>query len=373
MQKWTDRCLIVLFAGLIGVPALMSFVQGPDVASLARENRRPADFPVVSSKTDTLRRFPTRFENWFNDRLPLRDTFLQWHAHWKVGALGVSSSDKVIIGREGWLFLDEVKANATTRSLNAQDQAERWRRALCQRRDWLAERGIAFLVVFAPEKHEVYPEFLPAALQHPRPETAVEVLLRDPSDLPIIDLRPALMSAKSERSLYLQTDTHWNDEGAYVAYREVMERLAARWPQLQARQREDFEIVPERHQGDLVQMLHHADLPAETTTRLVLRSRRAQRLPDVVPLDPQLHSPQYLPPQAWGRPGTTCPRAVILHDSFGERLWLPLLAEHFSVLTYVPTASFVPDVIVQFRPQVVIQQIVARKINWHVPIHPRGF
>lgn len=375
MKRWTNRILILFFTAAIAAPAVWGFLVSPDEGRFESENRRAASFPSLSCTTESIRRFPNRFEAWFNDRLPFREELLQVHSEWKVNQLGVSSSDKVILGRDGWLFLDEEKSESTARSRTPNEQAKRWRDALVRRRNWLADRGIRYLIVITPEKHSVYPELLPAALQSVRQASASEILRNDlaNTELEILDLVPALKTAKSERPVYLQTDTHWNDDGAYVAYREIVGRLAQTWPEMKAYERTSFEIAKQAHSGDLLRMLHLAKPAAEQTERLRLRSPQARRLPEVIALDPRLHSPQNLPPQAWGRPGSGLPRAVIFHDSFTERLLLPTLAEHCSVLAYVPSASFIPEIVEQFQPQIVIQQIVARKLNWHVPVHPRGF
>jgi hypothetical protein len=58
---------------------------------------------------------------------------------------------------------------------------------------------------------------------------------------------------------------------------------------------------------------------------------------------------------------------VLFHDSFAGRLWLPLLAEHFERIGFAPTAALDLQSISAIGPNVVIQQIVERKINWYAP------
>ena len=86
-----------------------------------------------------------------------------------------------------------------------------------------------------------------------------------------------------------------------------------------------------------------------------------------VGFDPKLHSPKSIEPQMWGTGDLSKPRCVLFHDSFAERFLRPVLAEHFQVLACTPTASFDPNVVERFHPQIVIQQIVERKFNWHSP------
>ena len=39
-----------------------------------------------------------------------------------------------------------------------------------------------------------------------------------------------MAAAKTRERIYFQTDTHWNDRGAFVAYRELIEAVRAQVP-----------------------------------------------------------------------------------------------------------------------------------------------
>jgi hypothetical protein len=351
-----------MFAAILVVPAIWCTLSEPNAASFARENRRPAPLPAFSSNTDSVKRFPTRFESWFDDRLPFREKLLEWHAHWKVNELGVSSSDKVILGKSGWLFLDEARSENNSRTGGAAEQAAAWLTVLQRRHTWLSERGIQYVVVLTPEKHDVYAEFLPARYHPLSGSTGAEMLAASAQPW-ILDLRPVLIEATKTRDVYFQTDTHWNDDGAYEAYAAILSRIGS-----SPKPRAAFDVSFQPHLGDLVQMLHLPNPVTEATQRLHLRASLARQLADDVPLPKHLHSPDHLRPQAWGRPDANLPRGVLLHDSFGERLLLPLLAEHFSFLAYAPTPALIPEMIEQMKPGIVIQQICTRKINRHAPV-----
>ena len=49
---------------------------------------------------------------------------------------------------------------------------------LVARRDWLAERGIKYLVVVAPNKNTVYPEMLPGGFEKATDDSQLDQLLR---------------------------------------------------------------------------------------------------------------------------------------------------------------------------------------------------
>jgi hypothetical protein len=59
------------------------------------------------------------------------------------------------------------------------------------------------------------------------------------------------------------------------------------------------------------------------------------------------------------------PRAAIVGDSFMVRM-IPLLSEHFSRSVYV-SLVFDPDVILDERPDLVIEELVERRLSQPLP------
>lgn len=368
-RRWSNRILIVVFIAGTASIGVFSLLGPSDRESLAREGRSPAPVPSLRD-TEDLKKLPGRFDAFFNDRLALREPMLNLHARIKVEALGVSSSDKVILGRDGWLFYDE-RSEDQGNALSWGDQRFRWYHELAHRQRWLEQRGILYVMALTPEKHTIYAEFLPASHSVPKPRMANELATMwrcfHRSPISMLELGEAHRKQKSQQRLYFQTDSHWNDDGAYLGYRELMEHLATSRKAMRPIDRAQFDAIPVTgFVGDLARMLHLPAPPSEDIVELRLRYPKARRFEIDVPLNPALRLP-HLTPQAWGTGNPALPRGIIFHDSFAERLWLPLLAEHFELLIYAPTDSFDPALVEHFRPHIVIQQIVERKINQHLP------
>ena len=118
--------------------------------------------PELKLERGDLAEFPAQFEAYYNDAFGLRDPLIRGNNLARVSLLGVSTSSKVMIGKRGWLY---YAAEGAVDDLGAvipcREELERWARALEERRDWLARRGIRYLVMFAPNKHTIYPEFCP--------------------------------------------------------------------------------------------------------------------------------------------------------------------------------------------------------------------
>src|SRR5262249_9806633 len=151
---------------LICLPVARNLL-GPAPSDAASENRRLAALPKLQLKGSVLRPFPAHFEAFYNDRFGFRDVLIRWLTRAEVLWLKVSSSPEVILGKKGWLFYSELppgQAARATRPFTA-EQLDHWRRMLEARQDWLAQRGIRYLFVIAPDKQTMYPEMLPRWLR----------------------------------------------------------------------------------------------------------------------------------------------------------------------------------------------------------------
>ena len=104
VRRVADASIIVLFALGIGLPMAGS-VLGRKATVAWGEKRALAPKPALPRDRAALATFPARFEAYFADRFGFRGTLLRWNSVAKAGWLGVSPTPKVVIGRDGWLFL----------------------------------------------------------------------------------------------------------------------------------------------------------------------------------------------------------------------------------------------------------------------------
>jgi hypothetical protein len=275
----------------------------------------------------------------------------------------------VIKGRDGWLFYaddgameDYAEALPFTGA-----ELELWRHTLLDTSDWLRAQGIVYLFVIPPDKHVIYPEYMPDTIRRAAISRIDQLVsdLRQHSTVRVVDLRPALLAAKARERLYHRTDTHWNDRGAFVGYQGIVDALTEEIPGLQSASRSAFEsrVVPSAGL-DLAGMLGLTDVLREDDLVLVPRRPATARI-----LEPQHPNRRLTHARIVTEAPNSGPRAVVFMDSFGPAL-VPFLSEDFSRVVYLWQDNVDPQVVHQERPQVVIQEWVGRALSTHVPYNP---
>lgn len=154
---------------------------------------------------------------------------------------------QVVVGRNGWLDFNSDGNLDTYQNANPlEERLKVIHRQLVALNQELKARGVTLIVVVAPNKETIYPNKVPPQIVKLQEKSRLDLLLGmfDESDAPILlDLRPALLQGRTERQIYYQTDTHWNAYGAYIAYREIMNRVSQDYPDLRPLSLADFEFT----------------------------------------------------------------------------------------------------------------------------------
>ncbi len=175
---------------------------------------------------------------------------------------GISTEpSQVIIGKNNWLYLVNTHATTDTPSdTNAKDLLDAQNIGLATRawEQWFRSKGIRnYKVIIGPDKNTIYPEYLPNGIL-PDVNSVTNNLLAYDKTGRYVDTRSALKAAKTEFNtpLYYQTDSHWNNLGAWIAFRAFTNALAAE-ESLQFLSDKDIHIlnITERSGGDLANIL----------------------------------------------------------------------------------------------------------------------
>lgn len=363
-RRAINTLLIVLFLALLWMPLAESVFQF-DPSPAPNEKRTPAAFPTFELSPGGFREYLVGLEQYYNDHFGFRKTLLRWEHKWKRSLFRESSVTEAMIGRDGWLYLarggmvDNMLGNITYTEQQLQD----WRQVFQTRRDWCAQRGIAYQLVIAAEKHSVYPEHLPAWIPANRKVDQIGQLvayLKTNSTVPVLDLREPLLRAKQTALTFHMTDTHWNDYGAFVGYQSLIGALSSQRPDLKPLPLDTFE---QRHSqepgGDLAVMLGQEQSLRETNHIALVPKPPLQSINTRA--DPNVSLPGQLagPGLSVSDNPSTTGKAILFHDSFAVALQ-PFLAHHFNRVVYVWQHDWNTSFLEQQRPDVVIDEVAER-------------
>ena len=363
--------LIVIFAALLWLPTV-DYFSGIDVTRPTSENRLLAPKPRLTRLDFSgMHQYAVAAEIYFNDHFGFRKRLIRWFQQWKTRLFhdqGVSMN-RVILGQHHWMFYAEFQMVEHYLGIAkfTPAQLEAWQKLLEKRRDWLAARGIKYLVVIPPDKHNIYPEELPAWLANAAPANRVTKLdqlleyMQKHSTVEILDLRPPLLAAKNTAPTYLQNDAHWNLFGGFVACQEVVKKLSFWFPDLPPLRLEDFIWTnAPANGGDLALMLG-SDAPEKNYFTF-------QPGPNL----PALHTNDIPAYQSnWGltpvftreNPGPLRRKVVMFRDSFGKT-WQPFLGQVFKLSVFeADDREFCPALISANAPDVVVNEILERFVN----------
>lgn len=358
------RILALLFVVVIWLPLVVMLVTPrQEVSEL--ENRRLADAPELQVAAPG--ELAEGFERYFNDHFGFRQQLIRLYRLLEVKVFRVSQAGNVIFGKDGWLFQAGSEQIADIRNNWPFNEAEltEWAQLLSAKHDALAARGIEYLFVVAPNKHLIYPEKLPASMNRVRDESRAEQLvahLEAHTDVPVLDLRPAMFEAKEKLRPYHRTDTHWNAWGAYAGYRALMERLENVVPEAPVVRLGPDEFAKRETPGwDLARAL---SMPDELTEI------------EIHPADwePRCAVYEGLPEDFTRSDRNTNPfstrcesgagRLLMFRDSYSLAM-MPYLSESFRYIHYFPSSP-VPlegmlEVVDEQKPDVVIEE---RSTRW---------
>ncbi|MGB8353697.1 MAG: hypothetical protein WCD79_07420 [Chthoniobacteraceae bacterium] len=359
--------LTALFVVLISLPLFKQCVIGePNMEAV--EGRPLNTRPELSFKR-ALRDFPEDYEAYYNDHFGFRAALLQIGGYIGVKYANVPLSPYVIIGKEGWLFLKsgQTEDNFHGGPVLSDADLERWRLSLEHRQELLARRGIQFLFVIAPDKQTVYPEYLPDRYRRPNDPNPAQLLmdyLAAHSKVHVLSLIKPLMDAKESGRLYFRHDTHWNTMGAYVGYREIMERLYEWFPDLKPRDRSEFQDVTEYTKGDLARMIGMPGYSAENEPALkpLVEIKTSSTPFNLADFD--LDALWNFTTRAEGI--SNIRRVVMIHDSYTWRME-PFLSADIAQITYITRSKddekyekILEEVLEAEKPDIFIEERVER-------------
>ncbi|QMI05464.1 hypothetical protein [Citrobacter sp. RHB25-C09] len=147
---------------------------------------------------------------------------------------------KVLIGKDGWLFLGDSFAKTLTKKIRGASVSDtdliNVRKANTAWNEFFRKNGVQdFKLIIGPDKDSVYTDKLPEWDMHAH-DTVLDSLLHSNTELYVDTITPLLQEkVKTDKPLYYHTDTHWNSYGAAIAFNALasamqLKHTDLKWP-----------------------------------------------------------------------------------------------------------------------------------------------
>lgn len=224
--------VFILVFPTISYPFLKKFDK-----ELIDENRVKAEFPRINSE------FFSNFNKYFDDNLPFRGTYIKLFNKFEtridfvyknlLDAFNIPyyiEKNNVIFGKEDWLFYYYGDNNSHYSGFNLPtiQELEGLSQKLNKINNYFKSRNKDFLLFIAPNKEEIYFEYMPDAIKVVNETKRLDIIvdyIQKNTDVKIVYPKNELLKAKEKGLLYYKYDTHWNNLGGYIGASTILEKL----------------------------------------------------------------------------------------------------------------------------------------------------
>ncbi|GAB3987731.1 hypothetical protein GCM10028807_08810 [Spirosoma daeguense] len=363
-QRFKTIVVGVGFALLLILPTLDQILN-LSAGFKSTEKRILTPFPTF--QFPRVQTFIAQFGQYYKENFGWRNALFYQYSQFKYKILGTSPlPEKVVVGKNGWFYpgnsVGQIVDQHRGVSIIRTDTLASIVRNLTQLQQQLTAQGAKLYVLVAPDSYTIYPENAPENLQL-KPQTSnfdrFKAYMSQHTSIPVVDVRDSLRAAKSERVIYCQTDTHWNDYGSMVATLGLVERVRQDFPKMPKPSRSDYTVQPFKGAGgDLVTMIAlNREFIDTVSYRVIpatfLRTKQTETTENIE---------VGLPTQRFVSKSNDAPKLLLIGDSFSFSM-NQFVPNYFRESYLIRTHHFDRKLFQSERPDVVVIEIVERNIG----------
>ena len=342
-------CIVILGSSLFPMLGTLAGIDSPNLDKNAR-----SPFPSWVNNGKINWSYTIQFDDFYTDNFSFRTYLISLYNGIFEQLIKTSGNRQVIVGEDSFLFFEETLDDYLKVNQLSDHDTQRLNEVLRIQNGILNKLAIKGYFMVIPNKAKIYGECMPKNLQILDDLDSLDKIRESLNAMEFVDVYPALMDEKEKSAdlLYHKRDSHWNDLGAAIGYKVLMEALGKDYLLLdQPTEKTDW-------QGDLDRMLYPAfprydeqfyfPLPGKFIFTKAIRSFE----------DLEIVS---------GNPDKTG-KLVMFRDSFANAL-IPFLSESFNEVNYF--RNFPADFTkIPSDTEAVIFQVAQRNINWYLQATP---
>jgi hypothetical protein len=264
---------IVLFIAMLILPHVFVDLRSGRIS--ISENRMLANRPSLYDIKHSPGTFIRQFDDWFKDSTGFREQLISLYQiidknKWLNNVVQYTDGQYVyLIGEEGHHYYAYVNGFLISKFQGKQflsdEQLANMADKLEMNKTYLDRKGIPLVVMFCTGKESVYPEFYPKSIKQCPEPIQLDIItnyLKENTSVDIFNTRQALLAEKNNYLLYYKIDTmaftgnfaHYNQIGAFFAYRELMKHINIHFPEIVPFELSDIDISYDDKESPVVSL-----------------------------------------------------------------------------------------------------------------------
>ena len=206
---------------------------GVGIFSLQKTVR--ADYLKVTSSKNSISETALTFRQDFEKNVP---TVKSMNALLYMLS-GICNSNQVIVGEDDWMFYSSKNdgnpiADFEGTNFYSNEQLENIKCNMLETQNKLKGMGIQFCLIVPPNKENVYSNYMPRKYRHTditRTDRMITFLQQ--KGVNAVSPKQKLIKFSKIYKTYYKQDTHWNELGAYIGTRSVLNTFSISVPNLE--------------------------------------------------------------------------------------------------------------------------------------------
>lgn len=356
LQPVLQKLLTFMFFIFIFIPSLLYPFLVNALNTKTQENRVLHEKPTIS--LSTLETYPKEFEDYYNDNLPFKYQLTKLNAYINFTFFHTTTSLKVILGKEDWLFHRDISEGDPISyyqgiDLFSDEELASYCNSIVALRDSLASQGKEFLFFVPPIKERVYsiymPDSVPQVNTFNKTEQLVAYLIKN-TDITVIYPMDEFLELRDAYPLYYKNDTHWNELGAFIGAQQLLESLIGSRSYLENVQ---FTYGNKSAKEDLSTLASLSGLVEPDMEILISNYFPQITIKDTIQITPELSLLQS---------SSAGSSLMIIGDSYADGM-IPYLSKHFSNIYSCHWRNATGELIKDTPTDIVVFQMLERYLD----------
>jgi hypothetical protein len=226
MKRVCQIILVIIFLGIISIMPVITKLQKTQAISQF-ENRKLAEMPVFSKTGLLSGEYFSKWETYLSDHIYGRNTWIKSYTYLNMMVLGKANINNIVIGKDGFL-LPFFAYDGKYENINSEKNLNKMAEQLRLLQDNITQYGGNFYFVGVPSQASYHRTEYPIHLRNYIDlMDRTEKLMFDNLDqlgVSYINMNK-VFKKEPTGEYYYKTDHHYNFEGAYTTYFEIIKSI----------------------------------------------------------------------------------------------------------------------------------------------------